>query len=65
MFSIGKNMLLLNRIYTPEEVMANVDAVTMDDIRSISEMITDIHNYSGVLIGRNKLDLKKIVHGSN
>jgi predicted Zn-dependent peptidase len=65
MFSIGKNMLLLNKIYTPEEVMRNVDAVTMDDIRNISDMITDIHNYSGVLIGRHKLDLKKIVHGSN
>lgn len=61
MFSIGKNMLLLNRIYTPEEVMASIDAVTPDDVREISEMVTDIHNYSGVLIGRNKVDLKKII----
>lgn len=61
MFSIGKNMLLLNRIYTPEEVMTSIDSVTMDDIREISELITDIHNYSGVLIGRNKVDLKKIM----
>jgi len=61
MFSIGKNMLLLNKIYTPEEVMASIDAVTMDDIRDISEIITDIHQYSGVLIGRNKVDLKKII----
>jgi tetrahydromethanopterin S-methyltransferase subunit F len=55
-------MLLLNKIYTPEEVMANIDAVSMDDIREVSRMITDIHNYSGVLIGRNKTDLKKILH---
>ena len=61
MFSIGKNMLLLNRIFTPEEVMASIDAVTMDDIRDVSELITDIHHYSGVLIGRNKVDLKKII----
>jgi len=61
MFSIGKNMLLLNKIYTPEEVMASIDAVTLDDIREISEMVTDIHSYSGVLIGRNKIDLKKII----
>lgn len=61
MFSIGKNMLLLNRIYTPEEVMANIDAVTMEDIKDISELITDFQNYSGVLIGRNKIDLKKII----
>lgn len=61
MFSIGKNMLLLNKVYTPEEVMASIDAVTPDDIREVSEMITDIHNYSGVLIGRNKVDLSKIL----
>lgn len=61
MFSIGKNMLLLNKIYTAEEVMASIDAVTLEDISNVSEMITDIHNYSGVLIGRNKVDLKKII----
>lgn len=61
MFSIGKNMLLLNKIYTPEEIMASIDAVNMDNIKDISEIVTDIHNYSGVLIGRNKIDLKKIV----
>jgi predicted Zn-dependent peptidase len=61
MFSIGKNMLLLNKIYTPEEVMASIDAVTMDDIQDVSGMITDIHNYSGVLISRNKVELKKII----
>jgi len=54
-------MLLLDRIYTPEEVMSSIDSVTMEDIENISEMITDIHNYSGVLIGRNKLDLKKVI----
>ena len=61
MFSIGKNMLLLNKIYTPEEVMENIDRVTMENMGEISELITDIQNYSGVLIGRNKMDLKKIL----
>lgn len=61
MFSIGKNMLLLNKIYTPEEVLASIDGVTMDDVRAVSELITDVHNYSGVLISRNKVDLKKIL----
>jgi len=61
MFTNGKNMLLLNRIYTPEEVLANIDAVTLDDIREVSEIVTDIRNYCGVLIGRNQMDLKKIV----
>jgi predicted Zn-dependent peptidase len=61
MFSIGKNMLLLNRTYTPEEVIASVDAVTTEDIHSVSELITDIHSYSGILIGRSKTDLKKVI----
>lgn len=61
MFSLGKNMLLLNRIYTPEEVLSSIDAVTLEDIKEVSELITDVQNYSGVLIGRNKVDLKKIL----
>lgn len=61
MFSIGKSMLLLDRIYTPEEVMESVDAVTMDDIYGVSDLITDIHNYCGILIGRNRIDLKKVI----
>ena len=61
MFSIGKNMLLLNKIYTPEEVLSSIDAVTMNDIKEVSELITDISNYSGVLIGRNQVDLKEII----
>ncbi|HHU18463.1 MAG TPA: insulinase family protein [Clostridiales bacterium] len=61
MFSIGKNMLLLNRIYTPEEVIAKIDAVTLEDIFKVSELITDIKNYSGILIGRNEADLQNII----
>jgi predicted Zn-dependent peptidase len=61
MFSNGKNLLLLNKIYTPEEVIASIDAVTPEDIRDISEIVTDIRSYCGVLIGRKQIDLKKIV----
>lgn len=61
MFSLGKNTLLLNKIFTPEEIIKNIDEVTMDGIKEVSDLITDIQQYSGILIGRNKLDLKKIV----
>jgi len=64
MFSIGKNKLLLNKTLTPEEIINRVDEVTMDDIIDISNLITNIHNYSGVLIGRNKVNLKKILQES-
>jgi len=61
MFSIGKNMLLLNKVYTQEEVMESIDEATIDDIRDVSHIITDINQYSGVLISREKVNLKKIV----
>ena len=61
MFSIGKNMLLLNKFYTQEEVLSNIDIVTLDDIAEVSELITEMNQYSGVLIGREKVNLKKIM----
>ncbi len=61
MFSIGKNMLLLNRTYTPEQVMSSIDAVTLDDMRDISTLITDMNQYSGVLIGKKRINLKAVL----
>ncbi|MBR0596743.1 M16 family metallopeptidase [Sinanaerobacter chloroacetimidivorans] len=61
MFSIGKNILLLNKVYTPEETIQNIESVTMEDIKAVSELITDVAKYSGVLIGRNKIDMKKVI----
>lgn len=61
MFSIGKNRLLLNKNFTPDEIINKIDSVTIDDLRDVSELITDIQNYSGVLIGRNNINLKKVI----
>lgn len=61
MFSIGKNMLLLRKVYTPEETLANIERVTMEDIRTVSELITDVCQYSAVLVGRKELDLEKLI----
>lgn len=61
MFTIGKNTLLLDKVYTPEEVIGRIDGVTMGDIEETAKLITDFHSYSAVLIGRNKVDLKKIM----
>ncbi len=61
MFSNGKNTILLNRIYTPEEVIGEIDAVTMEDIQKASALIDDIEQYSAVIVTNKKCDLKKIV----
>jgi predicted Zn-dependent peptidase len=54
MFSIGKNYLLLNRIFTADEVLAKIDGVTRDRLHEAAELITDISRYSGAVIGRKR-----------
>jgi predicted Zn-dependent peptidase len=61
MAAIGKNILLIGKIHSPEEVIKKIDAVTMDDIKDVSDKITAIDQYSGVLLSREKKDLKKIL----
>jgi predicted Zn-dependent peptidase len=61
MFSIGKNFLLLNRIFTPDEVLAKIDAVTLEDLREVAKLITDPSQYSGVTIGRKRHDLEGLL----
>ncbi|MEG2199478.1 MAG: insulinase family protein, partial [Anaerovorax sp.] len=61
MFTNGKNTLILDRIYTQEEIIDSIDAVTMDDIAKMSTLITDISNYSAVLVGGKKIDVKKVM----
>jgi predicted Zn-dependent peptidase len=50
MFVMGKNMLLLGRVYEAEEIMAGISAVTKADILRIAERYADLSNYSRVII---------------
>ncbi len=61
MFSIGKNTILLDKVYTPEEVINQIDAVTMDDIKKASSLIDNIDRYSAVIVTNKECDLKKMV----
>jgi predicted Zn-dependent peptidase len=61
MFSIGKNMTILNKIYTPEDVIRDIDNVTLEDIKEVSELISDIKKYSGVIVTNKKCDMKKMM----
>jgi len=61
MVSNGKRALLRNRLVSQEEVLQKIDAVTMDDIRRITDLITDLSSYSGTLISRRDLDLRKLI----
>ncbi len=63
MFSLGKNLLLLDSIYTPEEILAGFDAVTRDDIFQSARKIGDLTKYCGATVTGKALELEKLVRG--
>ena len=65
MFSIGKNKLLLDRVYSEEEVLSSCDKVTREDIREAAEMIGDYSSYCGAAVTGKDFDLERIVKHGN
>jgi len=61
MFAAGRNMLLLGRIYTEEEILAGVDAVTVDDINRLAAGYADFSHYSAIAISGKDHDLDKML----
>lgn len=61
MFAMGKNVLLRGRASEPSEVIANIDAVTIDDVDRVKRLICNIDRYSGVLVTNKRVDLKKMI----
>jgi len=61
MFAAGRNMLLLGRIYTEEEILADVDAVTKDDIKRLAAGYADFSDYSAIAISSKKHDLNALL----
>lgn len=65
MFSIGKNKLLLDRVYAEEEVLSSFDRVTREDIREVAETIGDYSSYCGAAVTGRDFDLERIVKHGN
>ncbi|MBQ8562696.1 MAG: insulinase family protein, partial [Firmicutes bacterium] len=63
MFAIGKNLTLLDRVFTPEEVLAGLDAVTMEDIEEVKKDICNLDNYSAVAVTNKRINLKRMMEG--
>ena len=61
MFATGRNMLLLGRIYTEEEILAGVDAVTAEDIARIAARYADFSDYSAIAISSREHDLEAML----
>jgi predicted Zn-dependent peptidase len=50
MSSVGRNLLLLDRIVSPEEVMEKINRVTTEDIRRIARENADMMLFSSVIV---------------
>lgn len=61
MLRLGKNRLLLGRNYTEEETMAEIDAVTAEQVNAFAGRIADIKTYSGVCISKNRVDMHRLI----
>jgi len=59
MNSIGRTMLMLNKIVTPDELVAKIDAVDMDAFYGICEKVFALDQMSLSLVGRD-IDTKKL-----
>ncbi len=59
MFANGKNVVLLDKICAPEEVIAGIDSVSMDDIDRIKELICDPSRYLGVAVTNKRFDWRR------
>lgn len=61
MFNIGKNKLLLDRVFEADEVLQGYDDVTKEDIREVAAMIGDSSAYSGAAVTGKDFDLEAMV----
>lgn len=57
----GKNFILLNKVFHPEEVISGYDGVTVRSIDDIKDKICDFRNYSCSCVSNKKVDLRKLM----
>ncbi|MCD5410407.1 MAG: insulinase family protein [Clostridiales bacterium] len=50
MSSIGKSELLLNKIYSPKEIIKNIDNIDMNSIDEIITKVIDLDNFASVVV---------------
>ena len=63
MFQVGKDATVQNRIYTQEEIIEGVDAVTHDDLAKVARKLCDCSRYSAAAVTNRKIPLRRIVQG--
>ena len=62
MQSIGRSTLLLNRLTAPEETLAKIDAVSMDDVLRIAHAVLE-NEPSAAIVGKNAQAYLRLIGG--
>ena len=64
MFSLGRNKLLMNRLFSVDESLEKYNAVTRADILKAAEMIGDLDNYCAAVITNKEMDIEELINES-
>lgn len=57
----GKNLLLLNRVFLPEEVIDAYEKVTLEDMESVRELMGDFSQYSASIVSGREVDVEAVM----
>jgi predicted Zn-dependent peptidase len=57
----GKNYILIDKVFMPEEVIEAYEKVTIEDIEEVKQLICDMDKYSAVAVTGKKVDLRSIM----
>ena len=60
MFANGKNVCLLGRVFEEDEIISDIDRVSLEDMDQIKTLITNPDNYSGVIVTNEDVDLEAL-----
>ncbi len=61
MFNIGRNLILSDRINTPEEVIESISKVSIADVNEVASLIYDFNNYSAIVITDKETEIEKYI----
>ena len=64
MMSIGRSYLLLGKVRSDEEVLAEISKVDMEQVNRLAAKYGDINNYSGVVVSDRDVDMKAILESA-
>lgn len=57
----GKNFLLLNKVFHPEEVISGYDSVSIESVDEVKKIICDFKDYSCSCVSNKKENLRKFI----